>query len=88
MHSCYACNDSLVLLIVDGYPIVCPYHNNAKIVLSIRFQSPKASDTMCADLNKNDPHRSIYLNDLSLGSGTIWEGLEVWHVALLGEVYH
>lgn len=83
-----ACIASLFLLIVDRYPIMCPYHNNAKTVLSIRFPSPKASGTMPADLNKNDSHRFIYLNVLSLGSGTIWEGLEVWHMALLGEVYH
>lgn len=83
-----ACIASLFLLIVDRYPIMCPYHNNAKTVLSIRFPSPKASGTMRADFNKNDSHRFIYLNVLSLGSGTIWEGLEVWHEALLGEVYH
>ena len=41
---------------------------------------------LCDGLNKNDPHKHIYLIVWSLGSGTTWEGLG--GVALLEEMCH
>lgn len=40
------------------------------------------------DLNENGSHRLTYLNDYSLGNGSVWDRLERLGVALLEEVYH
>ena len=54
-----------------------------------RLNSPKRTVLFCGPLNKNDPHRLLYLNAWLLGSGSIRKCVLVGvGVALLKEVFY